>query len=284
MKTPKTPSNVQARLVSVFSIFFAFCVLILSFFLYSVVSMVDYNRQASATFEANRQVYQLEAQFKQYELGLKHYEISASYQSEEELSALDRRIDENLAALALTLPEDSQPALETVSATKADLTRLVDDILATVDDQDELDADEQDWDAVAELDAQTTGPFTKIYASIAEIRSAGVSQLEDIRFGASVLGQLAFFSMIAAIFGFVVLAFTVSLIVSAQINLPMEQLASAARDLQARKFNPAEVQNLAPRNDEVGAMARDFLSMAASVEQRTAQLQQEADEIRAKIR
>jgi nitrogen fixation/metabolism regulation signal transduction histidine kinase len=80
------------------------------------------------------------------------------------------------------------------------------------------------------------------------------------------------------------MTFITMLIIYFQINLPIEQLASATKDLQAGKFQPPELKELVKRNDEIGILSREFINMAASIEQRKTKLQQEAEEIRAKIR
>ncbi|PKN92507.1 MAG: hypothetical protein CVU44_15345 [Chloroflexi bacterium HGW-Chloroflexi-6] len=275
--------NLQARLMLAFSALFVFCVLALSIFLFNILQLVSLNDQSQIVFEENRRVYQLEAMLKHYHMGLQNYAISASSLAEMRLSALDRRIDETLIALQ-EQPSAGDPApFESLAIQKATLSDLAAQIIAAVDEQDELYYEDQDWSEVADLSLETNALFTKMYAEIGVVRTAGVDELDNLSSQAQTFSWFAFAAALLSIPAFLFLALVVALIVYVQINLPLEQLARAVQDLKNRQFKPADLAGLAKRGDEIGQMAQEFLQMATAVEQRTTQLQQEAAEIRAKI-
>jgi methyl-accepting chemotaxis protein len=276
--------NLQARLTLIFTILFVFCIITISILLFNITKMISYNSLARNIFEDSRQVYQLELMLKQYQLGLKHYVISSSPNAEQQLAALDLRIDETIAALKIENSVANTTVLERVANKKEELSALADRILIAVDEQESKDVENQDWGIVAEIDEQADLLFKALYADVSLIRTAAIQQLDDIGYEAETYRLFVYLLSLLVIPAFLALALIVALIVYLQINLPVEQLVRATRDLQERKFNPADIEKLSHRSDEIGAMARDFIKMAIAVEQRTSQLQQEANEIRAKIR
>lgn len=275
--------NLQSRLMLVFSALFVFCVLALSVFLFNILQLASLNNQSRDVFEENRRVYQLEMMLKQYHLGLKNYTVSSSPIAEMRLAALDQRIDETLIDLQNQSPVDDLAPFEALVNQKAALSTLAAQIIATVDEQDALDSDAQDWGRVADLSLEANALFARLYLEIGAVRTAGINELDDLSSLAEMFSFFAFVVALLSIPAFIFLALVVVLIIYLQINLPLEQLARAAQDLKNRQFNPVDLAGLVERNDEIGQMSRDFLKMAEAVEKRTELLQQEAAEIRAKI-
>ena len=276
--------NLQARLVLVFTLLFGFCMIAMSVFLLNVLQLIAYHNQARSIFESTRQVFQLESMLKQYQLDLTNYGISASPLAEQQLAALDIRIDESITALQTEFPAENAAQLRSVADQKRSLSALAERIIAAVDEQGQRPESAQDWEQVAQLDAQAVVLFNSLYADVGAIRTNGITQLQSLRDEAEIFSGFAFFLGILAIPAFLILALGVALITYTQINLPAAQLTRAAGDLQARQFEPAMLARLSQRSDEIGVMAREFIHMAAEVAQRSTQLQQEAAEIRGKIR
>jgi methyl-accepting chemotaxis protein len=283
-KSSLSRSNTQSRLVLVFSVLFVFCVLALSVFLFNILNIVALNDQSRTVFEENRRIYQLETMFKQYHLGLVNYSVTSSELAEMRLTALDQRIDETLLALQEQPPTGNAASFEALAGKKETLAALVAQIIDEVDEQDALDYEDQDWSEAGQLTVQINQQFDSLYADLRLLRNEGRAQLD------AVVQQAEFSSLLAMIVGllsipaFLGLAFLVAVTIYVQINLPLEQLAQAARDLKERKFNPADLEKLAQRNDEIGGMAREFLKTAQAVQARTSELEHEAAEIRAKIK
>ncbi|MEW5869003.1 MAG: hypothetical protein AB1894_06980 [Chloroflexota bacterium] len=75
-----------------------------------------------------------------------------------------------------------------------------------------------------------------------------------------------------------------ALTISHQINQPLILLADELKHIQENNFNPSTLDKLTKRQDEMGYLAREYLQMASAVQNRQAMLQQEAEEIRGKIR
>jgi methyl-accepting chemotaxis protein len=200
------------------------------------------------------------------------------------LATLETRIDEAFDALAQQSAIDSAAPLQALSAQKDSLYQLGRELLDAVDEQDALDPEEQDWYIPLELTQQINMQFVQIYGQTSQWSAQGKSQLDALTQRAAAQSGFTFAVALLAIPAFLGLAFLVALTIFFQINLPLEQLAQAARDLKERKFNPADIAPLAQRRDEIGDMARDFLKMAEAVQSRSAELEREAAEIRAKIK
>ena len=282
--SPVKSENLHARLVLVFSVLFVVCMLALSVFLFNVLHLISLNDQSRFVFEENRRIYQLEVMLKQYHLGLKNYAISASSLAEMRLAALDRRIDETLLALQEQPPTGDPAPIEAIASQKTALSTLAEQIIVLVDDQEALDDEDQEWCEVEHLSLQADQLFDLLYSDLGTLRKAGQEQLQGLQDEAALFSLFAMLLGILSIPAFLFLALAAALIIYAQIHLPLEQLARAARDLQARQFNPADLDGLIRRGDEIGAMAREFIQMASAVEHRAGQLAQEAADIRAKIR
>ena len=64
---------------------------------------------------------------------------------------------------------------------------------------------------------------------------------------------------------------------------PLMILCQAVTAFQSRRFEPETLENLIPRQDEIGQLGREFVRLTETVKRREADLQQQADEIRARI-
>jgi methyl-accepting chemotaxis protein len=283
-KSSISRSNTQSRLVLVFSFLFVFCVLALSVFLFNILNIVALNDQSRTVFEENRRIYQLETMFKQYHLGLVNYSVTSSELADMRLAALDQRIDETLLALQHQPPTGNSAPFEALAGKKETLAALVAQIIDEVDEQDALDYEDQDWSEAGQLTVQINQQFDSLYADLRLLREEGRAQLDALGQQAEFSSLLVMIVGLLSIPAFLGLAFLVAITIFAQINLPLEQLAQAARDLKERKFNPADLEKLTQRSDEIGGMAREFLKTAQAVHARTSELEKEAEEIRAKIR
>jgi methyl-accepting chemotaxis protein len=280
-----SPYKLRLRLMRLFTVLFIFCVLVMSFFLYSLVRMISLNNQSRTTFDETRQIYQLNSIFKRYELRLKQYAANSSYLGEEELDALGKRADDLIASLQLERPEQDQAALKALADHKTELTQLTGQLLEAVDAEDEKDdPEEQDWSTVEEMNQDVDNLMGQIYATITEINSRGVDQLDSIQNESTIMAFLTLISAFAAVALFIILALIVALLIYRQIILPTNQLALVTQKLRDGKFDPKDVENLVRRDDEIGELAAEFIRMAEGIAQRKSKLQQESDEIRAKIR
>lgn len=288
MKNPDSTSqknkNLYARLAQTFSIMFVFCVLALSLFLFSILQLISFNNQIQTRYQENQHIYQLEHMLRQYHLMLKNYTISSSPISAERLSVLERRIDESLQNLQEQQTIKDPAYLETLARQNTTIQTLAAQTIEAVDEQDALEYLQQDWTEVASLGLKANSDFANLYATLEIIRISAQDEFDTLTLFAEIFSLIAFITGMLNIPAFAFLGLLVAGIIYTQINLPLEQLTQAAQDLQQRQFNPATISHLLNQNNEIGAIAREFLTMAAMVEQRAETLQQEAEEIRAKIR
>ena len=93
----------------------------------------------------------------------------------------------------------------------------------------------------------------------------------------------AFLVNSVALILFLILALVAAIVLNSQVNRPVQRLTEAVVAIEARQFDPATLQKLTGRQEEIGQLSRALVDMAAAIQQREQALQQQADEIRAKI-
>lgn len=283
MKNNTNPSGkgwaslpLQSRLFLVFTILFGFSVLVLSLLLNNVIQMMRIQQQTREAFETNRQAYRLQSTLQQFQLALQTYENSASPLAEENLAMLQDQILREHSILYGMTDADAQAELDQFASQYEGLKDLSGQIIAKVD--------EEAWDDVLALHTQAGAVVQDMQAIAAQIQEAGMEDLQAAQSKAEVFQWMIWIFGLAALPLFLLLPGLTAVVIDRQMNHPLDQLAGAARALQTSAFQPQSLESLAARGDEIGALARRFLQMAAAVEQRTALLQQEADAIQAKIR
>lgn len=268
--------NLQTRLFLVFTALFVFCAIILFVFLLNSVRMIDLNNQAHTIYDRNRQLYQLKALTRVYELDINQFEINASLSAEQELASVGENLDENIAGLRSLLPEKELAGLEKFKNAKSQLSPMIDEIIRSIYTQDQM--------SVEMLDSESGSLFSAMYDEIDAIYGRSAEELRAISTKAQMFSQVAGLVRILVIPAVLLLALIAALIMYNQIDQPLDQLTSASGDLLEGKFQAADLGQLAKRSDEIGSIAHEFITMAAAIEQHATQLQQVADEIRAKIR
>jgi methyl-accepting chemotaxis protein len=273
--------NLQARLTLVFSVLFVFSVLALSFFLFNILQLVSLNEQARTIFEQNRRLYQAETLARQYQIQLNLYLTNASPNAAMVFYALEYQLDDVLFQLESNPPVGDTDDYASLFERREAIGDIAFEIFEVIVNEE---FEEPDWDAVADLGFEADEYFKQMYADLHLLRAEGADELAAVQTQAQTFGLFAGIIGVVALPAFVGLALLVALIIYFQIHLPMAQLERAAKELQTRQFDPASLEKLSRREDEIGAMAREFLEMAESVSARTVQLEQEAAEIRAKIR
>jgi nitrogen fixation/metabolism regulation signal transduction histidine kinase len=268
--------SLQIRLFVIFTSLFLFSTLILSVFLLNLMRMADLNRQAQAIYERNHLLYELKTQVGLYELNTRQFEISASQLAEQELSAISERMDGKLALMRRDLPPAYLPYLDNFKEYKEQLLVTTSDITQAVYQQERMSIEIGDVQAKEQVDLlyqQTDAIQNLANAELQAIKQ----ETERFKTGATLIQWLALPL-------YLLLAVLAAQIIYNQIDQPLENLARASEYLQAGKFDPARLEKLAQRTDEVGAMTREFLTMATNLQLQSSRLQQEAEEIRAKIR
>ena len=98
------------------------------------------------------------------------------------------------------------------------------------------------------------------------------------------LAAITFAVTTIVMLAFILLSILAAVVITNRVNKPVAALAEAVKAVEERRFDPVSIEQIAQRSDEIGRMAQEFLHMTAAAESREAKLQQEADEIRAKIK
>lgn len=267
----------QTRLNLVFTLLFLVAVIILTGFIKTSTSTMAYNAEARNIYAEARKLFQAQVYLQQFERALNAYELTADYDTLSEYHSSYARLQQSLAnaAAETEIPEE-----------KAGLDSLIQD-LATLHQQfgQVIQAvDEEDWETVTALDSQAYTLVGPIFDQIDGLIRARTETLSELRSEVTDFTGLAWLAIALALPIFLVVVTIATLVISRQIHAPLIRMTDELKRIQEDRFTPAALGSLSERQDEVGYLAREYLQMASAVLNRQAGLQQEASEVRAKIR
>lgn len=266
----------QRRLYLAFTLLFIFCAAFMGFFLLNAVRLLTFNQDANFILQINQQVYALQELTQQYELSINNYEVSGTDDAWAEISTNQLLIVDLAEKLGQQLlPEDLlslEAYLENFDAT----ILLVEQIVEAVDDED--------WDAVVDLDFQVYESLEPMIEAIQTIVAGNEELLESIKLEIENYTWLSVAGLVLMLPLFLLLAGLAAWVVYQQINHPFNLMTKAAHDFTKGDYQPALLAPIAERDDEVGRMAREFLTMADASASRSAELAAEAQEIRTRIK
>jgi hypothetical protein len=96
-------------------------------------------------------------------------------------------------------------------------------------------------------------------------------------------GVLSFGVGLAALVAFLLVVVLAGLVIARQVNMPRLLLEDAAEAAANGTFDPASLESLVDRQDEIGHLGREFIAMTAAADQRYANLQAQVDDMRARL-
>lgn len=277
MKTWFNRLNIQNRLFLVFGIVIVICTLAVGFNLLNTVQIGAQSEELDRLFRTVREYYQAQDLLQKMDLAEKSF-IAQGYDSY--LDDFDNYSAQMETFIRQALIKANTPAEKnTLVALQEGLRRHVANFQAVVPA-----VYEEDWDSV---NAQQEVLFEEIYSLNGKI----ITMLEDsyTTFDDTdtlqTIAQLGalLVSSVALIF-FVILAIVAAIVLNSQVNRPVQQLTEAVTAIETGQFDPAALQKLTGRQEEIGQLSRAVVNMAAAIQQREQALQQQAEDIRAKIR
>jgi len=277
MKTWFRRLSIQNRLFAVFGIIILICTLAVGFNLLNTVQVGAQNEILDSLFRKVRNYYKAQNLLQQMDLAEKSF-VAQGYDSYVD------DFDNYSTQMEVFI---RQALIEAESATeKNTLVALQKTLQAHVGNFRAIGPAvyEEDWDAV---DQQQGTLYEEVYdlnEQINAILEESYTVFDDTdtlqtitQFGAILV------SGVALIF-FVILALVAALVLNSQVNRPVQQLTEAIAAIETGQFDPAALQKLTERQEEIGHLSRAVIDMAAAIQQREQALQQQADDIRAKIR
>lgn len=281
--------TLHMRLFLAFTSLFVFSVLALSLFLNNVIQMIRINRETQAIIEQNRQIYHLKTSVAQYQLALQSYENSVTERSfqmaEHALNTYSEQVKQGFSLLEsqYEIDQDMIDQFNSSNAEIAGITTQVKEIIAAAFNEPDQVTEEQ-WNKVKDLDASANAAFEQVNQVVDVFQEMGQNDLAAINQEADRFAILNMITIVVVLPAFLLLAVLVALVIYQQINQPLDQLTEASQAVRQSNFQPQSLDHLTERSDEIGAIARLFIRMAGSLDQRSAVLRQEADAIREKIR
>jgi nitrogen fixation/metabolism regulation signal transduction histidine kinase len=242
--------------------------------------MIRINQLSQAIFDQNRQADQLNAVLAQYQLALQSYENSYSERSfnlsQQALYSAYDQVQRSISTLALNLEEEEAAQFDQFISNNDQLSDITDQVIQAVDDEN--------WDLVLELDDQANTLIGQMNQVVDGFQSSRLQQLHDMNEQTDRFNTISTISLLVMLPVLLILAGLVAVVIYQQINRPLFDLTAASQAVLEDQFQPQALTKLTARKDEIGAIARQFVQMAASVKQRSVLLRQEANAIRAKIR
>ncbi len=267
----------QTRLNLVFTLLFLVAVSILTGFIKTSTSTMAYNAEARNTYAQARKLFQAQVYLQQFERALNAYELTADYDTLSEYHSSYARLQQSLAnAAAETEIPEEKAGLDSLIQDLATLHQQFGQVIRAVD--------EEDWETVTALDSQAYTLVGPIFDQIDGLIQARTETLSDLRSEVTDFSGLAWLAIALALPTFLVVVIIATLVISRQIHAPFIRMTDELKHIQADRFDQAALGSLSKRQDEVGYLVREYLQMAFAVLNRQAGLQQEASEVRAKIR
>ncbi len=292
MKTRRFQSN-YSKLALLVTLLFLVEGILLAVFLNASAVVLGYQEEARATYTRARQLYQVKRTFQQFESALNRYELSSDPDLLDEYNSSYFRVQGYLASVTRQAersgsseagaPQDGKNAsleaqrLRELSADIEKVRQQFDQVIDAVD--------EEDWEAAYELDDEAySHVLPDIYAQIDRQIEARNQVLDDLRARVrrfSTLGRLA---LLLALPAFLLLVVIAVLYIARQVQAPLVQMQENLTKIEKGRFQATDLGRLPQRSDEIGFLAREYLHMAESIQQRHAALQAEAQDIRARTR
>ncbi len=267
----------QTRLNLVFTLLFLVAVSILTGFIKTSTSTMAYNAEARNTYAQARKLFQAQVYLQQFERALNAYELTADYDTLSEYHSSYARLQQSLAnAAAETEIPEEKAGLDSLIQDLATLHQQFGQVIRAVD--------EEDWETVTALDSQAYTLVGPIFDQIDGLIQARTGTLSELRSEVTDFSDLAWLAIALALPTFLVVVIIATLVISRQIHAPFIRMTDELKHIQADRFDQAALGSLSKRQDEVGYLVREYLQMAFAVLNRQAGLQQEASEVRAKIR
>lgn len=277
MKTWFNRLSIQNRLFMIFGVIILICTLAVGFNLFNTVQIGAQNEILDRLFRKVRNYYTAQDLLQQMNLAEKSF-VAQGYSSavddfDNYSTQMETFIRQALIEASSPTEKNTLVALQKTLQTHADNFRAI--VPAVY---------EEDWDTVNQQQEKLFEEVYNLNEQIDAILEESYTVFDDTD-TAQTLAQFGalLVSGIALIF-FVILAIVAAIVLNSQVNRPVQRLTEAVAAIEAREFDPAMLQKLTGRQEEIGQLARAFEDMAAAIQQREQTLQQQADDIRAKIR
>lgn len=268
----------KQRLFIIFSLTMLLGLFIMSYFLYLGGRAQTLNILAEEEHQAAYQFFVAKQKLSQLELAHNHFEITHSPDDLVVFNAAANSLEWSLRLIATTSDLDEADS-QALNAFQQEL-----DAYYSLFEQIEQAVNAEDTERLLALDDQAYEIIPVLYIHLDEIIRRRSERLDEISFETG-LYQLQVL-LVAGVGLLIFLALsTISLVlIHGQINVPLRRLAEATAAIEAGRFQPATLQSIAARTDEIGEMSNELLRTAEHLATRQATLEQQAQEIRGKIK
>lgn len=194
-----------------------------------------------------------------------------------DLTAMIAAVDSNGTS------QDVLDALAAIEAEHEHFEEHIDEVVALIDNGDRGTAVDLWTDTVAEEAGAISAALEVIEGEIELRAEAASSAFDDVIHG--VEGRIRSMQnvMIAVLGAGILLAFGIGIWTARSISEPIEALSAAALAVEAGDFDPASLDGVGARPDEIGNFARIFQHMAAEVHRREQQLRARIGAMRIEI-
>jgi methyl-accepting chemotaxis protein len=285
MKTRFESLSIQNRLFTIFSVIILLGALTAGFTITNTLQIGAQNEKLHILFGEVREIYQARGVLQRMNLAEKSYVAQSADNYLEDFNNASAQME---AFIRQALIKADNPGEKNTLITLQDtLYSHIGDFRALVPAIREESAkaeDAQNWVSIGAQQAALEVQLDSLNTKIDAIAEAKYTMFEETDERQSRLQRGALGVSIIALIFFAGLTFFTAIVLHNQVNRPSQQLLDAITAIENRQFDPAALQKLTERQAEIGQLARAVVAMAAGIQQREQALQQQADDIRAKIR
>lgn len=269
--------SLDQRLFAIFTATFLLGLVILALFLGMSAHAIELNAVADKEHQAAREIFALKQALSRMEIAHNQFEITSAPADLIAFHSMASRLGGLLVETKTSsLNKEDKQTLE-------EFDKNLDKYIAIFDKIEEAILAGK-YDQVAALDEQAYTIIPDLFKRLDEVIERSSSRVDDIDREISAFQLVVSAGVILGLLLFVWLAMAALLLIHRQINTPLGQLSQAVAAIETGRFDPASIQHLAERQDEIGAIAGELVSAAGRLSEHQVELKRQAEETRRKIR
>lgn len=266
--------TIQNKLSAVFGIFMLLAAIVVGIMIINIVRVADGNARLERTFAKLVESYDAQVLIQRLEAAEQGLFVNSDIYALDALTKHSNRLDTFIReALLKAEGDDDKATIYQLQQVKQDHDETIAMLSDAVYEEDEATFDTY-------LD-QADLEIAEMYDLVDALIARDYETMDEVDYQTTTLQMIGMGLSFASLVAFAVLALIAALIISTGIFRPILAIHAAVNDFRAGSYNPEQMTALARRGDEIGKLARAFVTMAEAVNQRREAQAQEAAKLRA---
>jgi nitrate/nitrite-specific signal transduction histidine kinase len=276
MKAWFSKLNVQSKLFVIFGVTTLIGAFTVGLNILHITSLSAVDRVLLRLAERLETTYRAENLVQQLDMAEKRFILSGEISHRNEFRSYSEQIDGYIRlALLEADAEEEKGALSELEHIKEEHDQTFDEIIKAVD--------AQDWDTLNGLMEEADQELDAMHKQIDDMHDRNMVTLTETDERRALFECIAMLISVITLLFCLASAIVAAVVITKQVNQPIQRLTDAAAAVGERHFEPELVADLAERPDEIGHLAHSLADMAAAVRQREEDLKQQVDQIRTKV-